>query len=71
MKVGVGILGGGIVGGALAHRLLTGRDEIAAKAGLELELRHLAVRDLGKPRRFTFPEGTLTDDAAAVVADPS
>lgn len=70
MKVGVGILGGGTVGGALAHRLLTESSAISAKAGLELDLRHLAVRDLAKPRRYSFPEGTLTDDAESVVDDP-
>lgn len=70
MKVGVGILGGGTVGGALAHRLLTEREAIAAKAGLELDLRHLAVRDLDKPRRYSFPPGTLTDRPEAVVDDP-
>jgi len=71
MRVGIGILGGGIVGGALAHRLLVDRTEIATKTGLDLELIHLAVRDLTKPRRFTFPEGTLTDDAESVVDDPA
>lgn len=71
MKVGVGILGGGTVGGALAHRLLTEHETIAAKAGIELELRHLAVRDLEKPRRYSYPEGTLTDRADEVVNDPS
>ena len=70
MKVGVGILGGGTVGGALAHRLLTESGAIAAKAGIELELRRLAVRDLGKQRKHTFPEGALTDQAATVVDDP-
>ncbi len=70
MKVGIGILGGGTVGGALAHRLLNQSQAISAKAGLELELRHLAVRDLTKTRRYAFPEGILTDQAAEVIADP-
>lgn len=71
MKVGVGILGGGTVGGALAHRLLTEGDAISAKTGLELQVRHLAVRNLEKRRRYTFPDGVLTDDPTRVVDDPS
>ena len=70
MKVGVGILGGGTVGGALAHRLLTESEAIEAKAGLELDLRYLVVRDLDKPRRYSFPDGTLTDTPDAVIDDP-
>jgi homoserine dehydrogenase len=70
MRVGVGILGGGTVGGALAHRLVTESAAISAKAGLELELRHLAVRDLAKQRPYTFPAGILTDQPDAVVDDP-
>lgn len=71
MNVGVGILGGGTVGGALAHRLLTEQATIASKAGIDLELKHLAVRDLDKPRRYSFPAGTLTDQAEEVIDDPS
>ena len=71
MNVGVGILGGGTVGGALAHRLLTEKDAIASKAGLSLDLRYLAVRELDKPRPYAFPPGVLTDRAEDVVNDPS
>lgn len=71
MKVGVGILGGGTVGGALAHRLLTEGEAVTAKTGLELEIRYLAVRDLSKPRLYSFPDGVLTDKPGDVVADPS
>jgi homoserine dehydrogenase len=71
MKVGVGILGGGNVGGALANRLLTERAQIAAKSGLDLELRRLAVRDPTKTRAFPFPEDLLTGDPGAVVDDPT
>ena len=71
MDVGIGILGGGTVGGALAHRLLTERDAIASKAGLSLDLHFLAVRELDKPRPYAFPPGVLTDQARDVVDDPS
>jgi len=71
VDVGVGIIGGGTVGGALAHRLLTEREAIANKAGLSLKLRHLAVRELDKPRPHAFPPGVLTDQALDVVDDPT
>jgi homoserine dehydrogenase len=71
VDVGVGILGGGTVGGALAHRLLTEREAIASKAGLSLDLRYLAVRELDKPRPYAFPPGVLTDQSLDVVDDPT
>ena len=71
MDVGVGILGGGTVGGALAHRLLTERETIATKAGISLDLRYLVVRELEKPRPNAFPSGVLTDQAQEVVDDPA
>lgn len=70
MKVGVGILGGGNVGGVLARRLLEDREVISAKSGLELELRGVAVRSLEKERPFTLPEGLLTDRPQDLVDDP-
>lgn len=71
MKVGIGILGGGTVGGALAHRLLSEGGAIASKTGLDLELRRLAVRDLSKPRDFEYPAGLLTADPRKVIEDPT
>lgn len=69
MKVGIGILGGGTVGGALAHRLLTEGEAITSKTGLELEVRKVAVRDLAKPRPYELPPELLTDSPTDVVAD--
>ncbi|MCI0677671.1 MAG: homoserine dehydrogenase, partial [Actinobacteria bacterium] len=70
MSIGVGILGGGTVGGALASRLLTEQDAIAAKSGLTLELRRLAVRDPEKPRPYVFPPNLMTTVPEEVVDDP-
>lgn len=70
MRLGVGILGGGTVGGALAHRLLTEGAAVKSKTGLDLELRRLAVRDLTKSRPYDFPDEILSDDPFEVVADP-
>jgi homoserine dehydrogenase len=52
MAVGIGILGGGIVGGALARRLLDDRPAIAARTGLDLELIQVAIRDPGRERPY-------------------
>ena len=68
--IGIGLLGAGTVGSSLIQRLLTDRAAIAAKSGLDLEVRRIAVRDLGRPRAFDVPEGLLTDDLRGVVADP-
>jgi len=68
--VGIGILGAGTVGGTLVRRLVNDREAIMLKTGLDLRVRRIATRDLGKPRSFTVPADLLTDDPHRVVADP-
>jgi homoserine dehydrogenase len=68
VRVGVGILGGGTVGGTLARKLLTERENISAKSGVELDLVKVAVRDLDRER--PFPSEYATDDLESVVDHP-
>lgn len=68
MRVGIGILGGGTVGGTLARKLIEDQKVIAAKSGIELELVRVAVRDISKAR--PFPKDLLTDDPMGVISDP-
>lgn len=67
MRVGVGILGGGTVGGTLARKLLADADVISSKSGIELDLVKVAVRDLDRDR--PFPSSYATDDLQSVVDD--
>ena len=69
--VGVGLLGAGTVGGTVIRRLVNDREAIAAKTGLVLEVRRVAVQDLTKQRDFDLGEGVLTGDPQEVVDDPS
>jgi homoserine dehydrogenase len=68
MRVGIGILGGGVVGGSLARRLLADRASIAEKTGLDLELVKVAVRDIDKDR--VFPRDYTTHRLEEVVDHP-
>ncbi|MCI3949357.1 MAG: hom, partial [Acidimicrobiales bacterium] len=68
--VRVGLLGCGNVGAALVSQIQTGVDAIEARTGLRLEVARVAVRNLYRERPVDLPEGVLTHDAAAVVADP-
>ena len=70
MKIRVGVLGAGTVGGALVQRLLLDRDQIRQKAGVDLELKLVAVKHLDKPRPFDLPADRITDQAMSVVSSP-
>ena len=71
MQIGVGFLGAGTVGSVLVRRLIYESDAIAAKTGLDLVVRGIAVRDLAKNRGVEIPPGLLTDVPREVVDDPT
>jgi homoserine dehydrogenase len=69
--IGIGLLGAGTVGGTLIHRLVEEHAAIAAKTGLDLQVRRVAVRDPEKPRRFSIPHHIVTTDAEQLIDDPA
>jgi homoserine dehydrogenase len=69
-RLRVGLLGCGNVGGALVRLLIDDADRIATRTGLRLDIGAVAVRSVARERDVPVPAGTLTTDAAAVVADP-
>lgn len=68
--IGIGMLGCGIVGSAVARILHAHAEEIAERAGARLEIRSVAVRNLAKDRDVPLPRDVFTGDPAEVVADP-
>lgn len=75
MRVGIGILGGGTVGGTLARKLIEDTAVIAAKSGITFDLVGVAVRDASKTRPFasgfatTDPESLIDDERVQVVVE--
>ena len=69
-EIGVGILGFGTVGAGVADGLLKHREVMAARIGVDIALRRIADLDITTDRGVAVPDGVLTTDAAAVVADP-
>ena len=70
-EIGIGLLGCGIVGSAVARILHANADEITERCGAQLSIRRVAVRNLAKPRDVPIPKDLFTNDVAEVVADPS
>ena len=68
--VGIGILGCGTVGTAVATRLLEERDALIARAGIRFTLHGIAVNDMSKPRSSSIDPSLFTHDARALVEDP-
>ncbi len=69
--VRVGLLGFGVVGGGTVAVLTRNAQEIARRAGRDIEIVKVLTRDLRKPRAQALPEGCLTTDARAILDDPS
>ena len=70
-RVRIGVLGCGNVGAAFVE--LVGRQAAAieARTGVRLEVTKVAVRNLSGERSVSLPDGVLTRDAHALVADPA
>jgi homoserine dehydrogenase len=70
-SVGVGLLGLGTVGGAVARRLIDQWELLGERAGATPVLRCVAVRDVSRSRDLDLKNVRLVGDAAAVVEDPA
>ena len=70
-EIGIGLLGCGIVGSAVARILADDADEIMERCGAHITIRRVAVRNLAKERDVPVPRDLFTNDAAEVVSDPN
>jgi homoserine dehydrogenase len=69
-SVGIGLLGLGTVGSAVAKRLIEEWELLGERAGATPVLRCVAVRDLARPRDLDLKNVRLVADASAVIGDP-
>ncbi|MFE6734070.1 homoserine dehydrogenase [Microbacterium sp. NPDC057650] len=66
-RLRVALLGAGAVGSQVAGLLLRHGDELADRAGAELELAGIAVRNLDAPRDIDLPRELFTTDAESLI----
>jgi homoserine dehydrogenase len=69
--VRVGLLGCGHVGSALVRLITENGDAIEGRTGVRLQVEKVAVRNLSRERDVALPASAFTNDARAVVTDPS
>jgi homoserine dehydrogenase len=66
----IGLIGLGTVGSQVAGRLLDRHHVLRRRAGVDLLLHRVLVRDLSRPRSIAVPPGLMTTDPSAVLDDP-
>ncbi len=67
--IGVGLLGLGVVGNAVAEVILNKADKLADQVGASLALKKVLVRDVDKQRRVKLEPHVLTSHAEEVLTD--
>ena len=67
----VGLIGLGTVGSQVAERMLTWGPQLSRRAGVDLCLKRILVRDPEKRRAIDVSPDLLTTDAARILEDPS
>src|SRR2546423_14706579 len=68
--VRVGLLGCGHVGSAVARMVRDHADEVAARAGSNVEIVRVAVHNLSKERDVDLPGELYTNEPHEIVRDP-
>ncbi len=69
--VRIALLGCGTVGSGVARLLVNSTSSVPARSGVDYWLAGIAVRSLAKPRPAEIPSDLFTEDARALVDDPS
>ena len=69
--VNVGLIGLGTVGSQVADRLISWGPQLSRRAGVELCLKRILVRDPTKRRSIDVSHDLLTTDAQSLLEDPS
>ena len=66
----VGLIGLGTVGAQVADRMLSWGPQLSRRAGVELCLTRILVRDVAKRRAVEVPAAIVTADPEAILEDP-
>src|SRR5579871_1006238 len=69
-KVNLGMIGGGTVGSGVFHALDQNGSLMAARLGVEIAFRKIAVKAFDEPRPYPIPGNLMTTDWQEVVNDP-
>lgn len=66
----IGLVGLGTVGRGVVRLLAASADRIAARSGLDIQIRHVVVRNAGKSRDVTLPTSVVHSDIGRLLGDP-
>ena len=69
-KVNLGMIGGGTVGSGVFHALDHNGSLMAARLGVEVAFRKIAVKAFDEPRPYPIPRSLMTMDWQEIVNDP-
>ena len=69
-QVNLGMIGGGTVGSGVFHAWQKNGDLMAARLGVKLTIRKIAVKAFDEPRPYPIPHSLMTTDWQEVVNDP-
>ncbi|QSO54423.1 homoserine dehydrogenase [Alicyclobacillus curvatus] len=67
--IGIGLLGCGVVGSGVALALAQNQETLAARLGVSIEIRRIAIKDLVRPREAHVNSKLLCDDWRLVIND--
>ena len=70
MPIGVGVIGAGTVGGGVVETLCANKESISSKAGVELQLVHIAEINMECLKDFELDGVKVTQNAEELIADP-
>ena len=69
-QVNLGMIGGGTVGSGVFHALQQNGDLMAARLGVKIAFRKIAVKSFDEPRAYPITRSLMTTDWQEVVNDP-